>query len=85
MDEVTESILRAAVKRGEEVFSLSRPARHGHILRYMTLTREETEQGFITSEGRFVSRLEAGVIALAAGQISQTSSQSGALYTEDLW
>ena len=39
-------------------------------------------QGFMTSDGRFVSREEAAVIAFAAGQ---TSTDRGYLMSEDVW
>lgn len=39
-------------------------------------------QGFLTSRGRFVDRVEAAEIAKAAGQ---TTSEKGALFSEDLY
>ena len=39
-------------------------------------------QGFLTTENRFVDRLEAGKIAFDAGQISAPTSR---LYSEDLY
>ena len=41
-------------------------------------------QGFVTSEGRFVSREEAGVIAFAAGQIDEDPKGAG-IFSEDFW
>lgn len=41
------------------------------------------EQGFITSEGRFVDRLDGKKIAQAAGQCGKTEFNQ--LYSEDVW
>lgn len=41
-------------------------------------------QGFITSTGRFVDRIEAAAIAIAAKQVARLSSPPQ-LYSEDLW
>jgi len=42
----------------------------------------ESIQGFLTSWNRFVDRIEAAEIALAAGQIDKINGQ---LYSEDVW
>jgi hypothetical protein len=42
----------------------------------------EKEQGFLTSKNRFVNRVEAALIAKAAGQITVLPTQ---LYSEDLY
>lgn len=44
----------------------------------------DSEQGFVTSEGRFVNRKEAFLIADAAGQIKHKHGESNSLYSEDL-
>lgn len=41
-------------------------------------------QGFITDADRFVDRIEAAAIAIAAGQVSALRSPPN-LYSEDLW
>ncbi|MEL7169435.1 MAG: hypothetical protein AAGN64_08810 [Bacteroidota bacterium] len=52
------------------------------------VTHEHT-QGFVTSEGRFVDRVEAARLAEEADQILPSSDyargQSKRLFTEDLW
>lgn len=48
----------------------------------------EAEQGFVTSAGRFVDRLTARDIALAAGQITEATRPVPGLpelFSEDLW
>lgn len=42
----------------------------------------ETEQGFLTSKGRFVDRNEAGKIAFERGQITK---ETDCLFSEDLY
>lgn len=42
------------------------------------------EEGFLTSMSRFVTRTEAGKIALESGQINELEFYP-TLYTEDLW
>lgn len=68
--------------------------RHGNIIAQMKATMGlrtvrfgenscgETEQGFLTSDNRFVGRYEAGEIAFKSGQ---TSTLIKYLYSEDLW
>jgi hypothetical protein len=67
---------------------LPAPARHHnvlHLIHYITLVDHVFgAQGFMTSEGRFVEREEAGQIALAAGQTDKLKWGPD-LYSEDLW
>lgn len=41
------------------------------------------EQGFVDSEGNFLTRAEAKVVALKSGQIKP--DHEGVLYSEDIW
>lgn len=69
---------------------LPAPARHHDVVQAMrdaNMTREtiaNSEQGFITSDGRFVSREEAFAIAVVACQLKECSVE-GVLYSEDVW
>jgi hypothetical protein len=45
----------------------------------------EKEQGFVTSDGRFVDRQQAWKIAESAGQIIRQSGGKGTLYSEDIY
>lgn len=57
--------------------------RHQDIYRIMPDgTIKDSTDGFITSDGRFVTREEAAKIALACGQITEEKSQ---LISEDLY
>lgn len=87
---MTEKITAAAVLHGAAI-SLPPPARHHTILQTMdlqmhidTTTVLPTAQGFVTSEGRFVNRVEAYYIAWSAGQLKEPK-QTPTLYSEDLW
>jgi hypothetical protein len=72
------------------VFSLPKPKRHHHILHALHAIGTQPapnayyDQGFITSEGIFVGRVEAAHIVLKASQATQLISPP-ALYSEDLW
>lgn len=87
-----ERIVAAAVQVGGLTISLPRPAGHGEVLALMS---EEVNgfdpalaaalQGFVTSEGRFVSRVEALKIAHRAGQPFRDTPRPPNLFSEDLW
>lgn len=81
-----EYIAAAAVKRDGLTYSLPRPYRHSHlVLAFQKISGTplaESEQGFMTSTGRFVARKVAARLALAAGQIS---TEVGELQAENLW
>jgi len=49
------------------------------------ISKLEKEQGFVTSEGRFVGRKEAWKIAKENNQIKRQSGGEGTLYSEDLY
>lgn len=88
-----EPVQRAAVKYGGVVFSVARPFRHDAAIRLafhelgekaFNNARPTAEQGFVVSDGRFVSREEALVIARRSGQLPG-SLLGGILTSEDLW
>jgi hypothetical protein len=77
---------------GDFIISAPPPARHHNLLRaYYDLKGEpligSTNQGFLTSEGKFVSREEAYSIAVTSRQkfIDHPSRIEGKLFSEDLW
>lgn len=65
--------------------------RHNNIIaiHYDLITKEgykiKSIQGFLTSKNRFVNRIEAGKIAIAAGQIENLSYGQNELFSEDLY
>jgi len=81
---VNEKIVSAACKRGEKVWT---GERHNKIIEQMFneglgMPVRQSEQGFLTSEGRFVDRYDAAVLAFEAGQ---TEILKSCLSSEDLW
>lgn len=73
------------------VVTLPKPARHHQLMDAMWRAgipaeiRLGSDQGFITSDHRFVDRKEAFAIAKAAGQLIGNPVVPGILFTEDLW
>jgi len=43
------------------------------------------EQGFVTDEGKFLTRHQAKIYAERCGQVKEDSGRHGELYSEDLW
>lgn len=86
-----ETIDRVAIRFLGEVFSLPRPKRHHDVIRHIVTTKPHIQtvaggaQGFITSNGRFVDREEALVIAIRQDQIKVKTGSPQRLYSEDLW
>ena len=85
-----ETIIAAAVQYDGLTFSLPRPARHAQVLQCMEdiLSVDSIAhacQGFLTSEGRFVNRIQGRQIAYVAGQNPGTTGGQRDLFSEDLW
>lgn len=84
-----ERIIAAAIFYGG-IISLPPPARHHTIISTMDLSMGIEGlnaipqcQGFLTSTGRYVGRVEAYYIAIRAGQIKDKPTPE--LYSEDMW
>lgn len=89
---MTERIVSAAIRSREIILSIPAPKRHSNIMlcaSRMIIDGEVVrigDQGFLTSTGRFVNRVEAKHIAIAAGQLRDTSTFGKAeLFSEDVW
>lgn len=86
---VVERVESAAIRHDGTVYALAPPARHIDVIWFMWEQRRElsmgTDQGFVTSRGRYVGRAEAARIAITAGQIERTQFQTDVLFSEDLW
>ena len=85
-----ETIVAAAISIEGVCLSLPKPARHPQVLyaaqSFTTVERTLTAtQGFITSEGRFVNRIQAYQIAWLAKQITTDSNDKPELFSEDIW
>ena len=89
---MTEIIVAAAIQYEGITISLPRPSRHGQVLhcaeQFLKNRVHETCQGFITSEGRFVNRVQAKQLAHMAGQEQmrpERERHGRDLFSEDLW
>lgn len=89
-----ERIIGVACKQPDGgVYSLLAPARHGQVLRLVEAcyaqddpdAAHKGQQGFVTDKFRFVDRIEARLIANAAGQTSERDRKLNELFSEDLW
>lgn len=85
-------IVAVAIQLGEITLTLPCPARHHHIINaYFSRTgtkliHEPDDQGFLTSEGFFVSRRAALRIAKENNQLRLDREIIGdQLYSENLW
>lgn len=78
-----ETIVNAAVKTKKGDVFVDR--RHHLILQNHYPHTKGGIQGFVTSDGRFVTREEALQIAIAAGQIKEKKYDKSRLFSEELW
>jgi hypothetical protein len=90
---VTSQITHVAIKFGLRVECLPRPNRHHHVLHAINLKggrREERGvEGFLTSDGDFLTREEAYTLAKRNGQFARQMRpgcyDGPKLFSEDLW
>lgn len=88
-----EKIMAVAIKLPcGLIFGASRPFRHHHLIRCigeLYLNNEVAsfvaDQGFITTHGRYVHRIEARNIAEETGQMLPHVLKHTELYSENLW
>ena len=87
-----ETIIAAAIQIDGVTISLPKPARHAQVLHSagaMGLPKGLTSsasQGFLTSAGRFVNRVQAKQIAHIAGQpIIRDDPHPRDAFSEDFW
>ena len=63
-----------------------KPNRHHHVIRMIGGIQGPDIQGFLDSNGKFLTREEAVIVALESGQISSDHViRSGELFSEDIW
>ena len=84
-----ERIVAAALQIKGFTISLPQPARHGQLFavidEHISLERAIV-QGFLTSEGRFVTRVQAKHIAFRSGQpIVREDLHPRDAFSEDFW
>ena len=83
-------IVAVAVRVGEAIFTQPPPAAHHTLIHKLADMGHDTfvgpsDQGYLTSEGKFVSCELALDIAVRAGQIAKPKSQRRQLFPQDLW
>lgn len=82
-------IVGVAIRHRGVVCALPRPARHHHVIRAIVaatgdVVGGDSEQGFVTSDGRFLGRISARALAQDNRQTTAFQSPSH-LFSEDLW
>ena len=88
---IPETIESVAIVYEGETHVLPRPNRHHNVIRAIAEKNGvgingSDIQGFMTNTGRFVKRVEALHIALAANQVLDPANvRAGRLFSEDLW
>lgn len=90
MNGCEERIVAAAMQYEGLTISLPQPARHAQVMHsaeaFMSVDQIAYAcQGFLTSTGRFVNRVQARQIAYVAGQNPKTTGNDRDLFSEDLW
>lgn len=94
-------IVAAAIRIKGVVWTLPRPARHGHIIyayvcvngddSFVNAETKRDDQGFINDKGNFMNRAEAAEHFLACGQPYsdrcdiKTLKKCKILFSEDVW
>lgn len=83
-----ERVVAVGIRNRGLIITLPAPARHGDVLKPLWQMNGDIvapdDQGFVTSTGRWVDRIEAAGIAKAAGQI-ETLYAPPWLFSEDVW
>jgi hypothetical protein len=83
-------IVAAAIVQNGKVWSVPAPGRHCDVIQHMNncgveLTADLEAQGFLTSNGVFLTRTEAKQTAIESGQLKTNNPILKELFSEDLW
>ena len=83
------TITHVAIKVGDKIYCLPKPNRHCHVIRLAVESGEKPpidgyseKSGFLTSNGVFMNRFQAGAIAYVSGQ---TKTRIKELNSEHVW
>ena len=86
MNKHSPIITHVAIQYEGNTYSLPKPNRHHHVIRMIGSIEGPDIQGFLDSNGKFLTREEAVIVALESGQISSDHViRSGELFSEDIW
>jgi hypothetical protein len=86
-----EKILGPAIRHPDGlIYGVGYGGRHHHCIRYMHSLGKAGmanthDQGFVTTSGRYVDRIEGLAIAQAGRQIVKKTNPATKLFSEDLW
>jgi len=89
------TITHVAIKTDDKIWSLPKPNRHHNVLRminnlFVDRNYETEVQGFLDSNGRFLNRKDAFILAESNGQLDRSNHgdncyNGNELFSEDLW
>ena len=86
---MTTQIVAVAIVYNNIVHQLPKPNRHHHVIRAIAGIAGPHQEGFVDSEGNYLSRSQAYTLAIANGQFNRKmfpNCYNGTdLYSEDLW
>jgi hypothetical protein len=88
---IQEKILGSAIRHPDGmIYATGRNGRHHHCIHYMAKIGRAGlavthDQGFITTHGRYVDRVEGLRVAKAAQQLIRKTNPTSILFSEDLW
>lgn len=81
-----------AIRFNGTIYSLPKPNRHHHVIWHIveitgakTVNASGDDQGFLDSNGKYLTRKEALDIAFESGQIRTDRPIYNELYSENLW
>lgn len=87
------AIIAAAIRHGDLIISMPKPARHHDIINRFVAIEDHIivspiDQGFLTNKGQFLERKEAKQHAITCNQKFRDDYEpfrSNDLFSEDLW
>lgn len=92
MSEQLRVVAAAIIGSDGKVYQVPAPGRHHDVIRHMIHEKGHKKpvcgiQGFVLSNGEFIEREAAKIIANMAGQVipNQPHGNQKSLYSEDLW
>ena len=84
------TVISAAVLQDDKIYTMPPPKRHADVIHAMSRTGglkrvTQVMQGFRLSDGTFVTREEAMVVARVAKQLIREPHVEEKLFSEDVW